>query len=160
AGIVTLYGYDLAGRLSKTVQNASQPSYDNSYTTGDPSLSAYQGGRDPAQDLVTTSQYDPAGNLVKTTDPLGHVTLTGYDRLSRPIKTVRSASQPAYNLAADPTLSQYVPSGASDQDQVDSSQYDALGRVTRSQDAAGNWTLFGYDGLGRQIRAIRAASQS
>ncbi len=162
-GTVTLYGYDDAGRLVRTVQSASQPNYDNSYAfRGDPGLGRYAGqiaSTNPDQDIITTSQYDAAGNLVKSTDSIGNVTLTGYDFLNRPVRTIRNASQPAYLLAADPTLSNYAPGSAADQDLINYSEYDVLGRLTRSQDVMGTWTLFGYDALGRQVKVIRSASQ-
>jgi RHS repeat-associated protein len=159
-GNVTLYGYDDAGRLIKTVQYASQPTYDNSYdSNGDPTLSHYVVSSAPDQDLVTTSQYDAVGNLVKSTDMLGNVSLTGYDALNRPVRTIGNASQLNYNLTDDPTLSHYVVSGAADQDWLNYTEYDALGRVTRSQDTMGSWTLYGYNGLGQQVKVIRGASQ-
>lgn len=41
-GNVTLYGYDEAGRLIRSVQSADRPDYDNTYgPEGDPELSAY-----------------------------------------------------------------------------------------------------------------------
>lgn len=159
-GTVTLFGYDEADTLVKTIHSASQPTYDNTYAPGgDPSLRRYVASSAPDLDIITTHEYDAAGNRIKTTDAVGSVTLIGYDALNRPVRTVRSASQPTYNLKADPTLSQYVASSDPDQDLMDFTEYDALGRVRRSQDVAGNWTLFGYDGLGRAVKTIRAASQ-
>ena len=162
-GTVALYGYDDAGRLVRTVQSASQPTYNNSYATGgDPGLDRYANtvaSSAPDQDIISTSQYDAAGNLVKSTDPIGNVTLTGYDALNRPVRTIRNASQPNYLLAADPTLSSYLSSAAADQDLIDYTEYDALGHMTRTQDVMGSWTLFGYDSLGRQVTTVRSVSQ-
>jgi len=157
-GNVTVYGYDAAGRLVRTVQNASQPDYNNTYA-GDPELKHYIVGSAVDQDIALVNAYDPNGNLVKTTDATGSVTLTGYDALNRVVRTVRSASQPDYDLTGDPTLSRYVPSSEADQDLVDDTEYDALGRVRRTRDTAGRWTLLGYDGLGRQVKTVRNASQ-
>ncbi|MEP7286647.1 MAG: DUF6531 domain-containing protein, partial [Chloroflexota bacterium] len=158
-GNVTLFGYDDADRLVKTVQSASQPAYNNEYGTGDPSLSLYLPSSTVDQDLITTSLYDAAGNLVKTTDVTGNATFTVYDSLNRPIKTVRSASQPAYNILTDPSLANYLVSTTTDKDLVDTTDYDTMGRVKRTQDALGNFTLFGYDGLGQQVKTIRFASK-
>lgn len=163
-GNVTLHGYSDAGRLIKVIQNASNPTYNNKYsgTGSDPSLSNYVLPAIPSQlpdlDLIALLEYDKAGNVVRATDPLGNVTLTDYDTLNRPIKVVRFASQPAYNIAADPTLAAYTTSSAADQDLIEVTEYDSLGRVRRTQDAIGNWTLFGYDGLGRVVKTIRFAS--
>src|SRR5699024_608052 len=121
-GNVTLYGYDDADRLVKTVQNVSQPSYNNDYmgTAPDPDLSDYVASGDPAADIITLNQYDAAGNLVQTTNVLGNVTFTFYDALNRPVKTVRSAKAAAtialnpgdtgYNDADDPRSASYAPS--------------------------------------------------
>lgn len=161
-GNITLYGYDEAGRLVRTIQNASQLSYDNSSLGSDPTLSGYVNAllsTAPDKDLVTANQYDAVGNLVKTTDALGNVTLMGYDVLNRPVRTVRNASQLNYSLLADPTLAGYLPISSADQDLLDFTEYDALGRVRRSQDVNGSWTSYGYDALGRQVAAVRNASQ-
>jgi YD repeat-containing protein len=158
-GNVALFGYDDAGRLVKTIQSASQPTYDNSYgLMGDPTLSHYVANAAPDQDLISISVYDPAGNLVASTDALGNASFTVYDALNRPVKTVRSASVPTYNVLADPTLSDYPFNNAADVDLLDVTEYDAMGRVRRSQDVMGAWTLFGYDGLGRLVKTIRSAS--
>jgi YD repeat-containing protein len=106
---VTLFGYDAADRLVKTVQSASQPHYDNAYgPNGDPGLANYIPSSAPDVDILTLNQYDATGNLVQTTDVLGNVTLTGYDALNRPVRVIRNASQPTYNLTADPGLSHYT----------------------------------------------------
>ena len=176
-GNVTLYGYDDAGRLVKTVQSASDAGYDNSYgVSGDPDLSAYVASSDADQDIVTLNEYDPAGNLVKTTDPLGQASFTVYDALNRPVKTVRSAQAAAtlalnpgdvgYSADNDPRAAGYVPSLDPDRDLIETTEYDALGRVIRTQRLLENrgssalWdtTLYGYDVLGRQIKVIRSAS--
>jgi RHS repeat-associated protein len=167
-GNVTLFGYDDAGRLVKSVRSASQPTYNNDDVgaLADVSLKNYIANSAADQDIVTLQEYDAAGNPVKTTDPLGNVTLTGYDALNRPVKTIRSASQPGYNFRADPTLTRYNLSAAPDRDGVETSEYDALGRVIRTRRLLDNrpgaqWdtTLFGYDSLGRQTKVIRSASQ-
>jgi YD repeat-containing protein len=167
-GNVTLLGYDDAGRLVKTVQNASQPNYNNDYVgaSPDPSLGGYLPNSAPDKDIISANQYDSAGNLVKTTDALGNVALTGYDPLNRPVKTVRSASQPSYPITADPDLSGYAPNLDPDKDLIETTEYDALGRVIRTKRLLDNrpveqWetTLFGYDALGRQVKVIRSASR-
>ncbi|RMF76784.1 MAG: RHS repeat protein, partial [Chloroflexi bacterium] len=52
-GNATLFGYDAAGRLIKTVQNASQPAYNNDYsgTSPDPELANYNPNANAAQDI-------------------------------------------------------------------------------------------------------------
>jgi RHS repeat-associated protein len=168
-GNVTLFGYDDAGRLVKTIQSASQPNYNNSYGIGgDPSLASYVASSAPDQDIVTANRYDPAGNLVKAVDPVGNVSFTVYDALNRPVKTIRNAKDsatidlnvgdPGYNAANDPRSASYVASTDADRDFIEVTEYDSLGRVKRAQDLMGAWTLYGCDALGRQVKVIRSAS--
>jgi RHS repeat-associated protein len=169
-GNVTVYGYNDADRLIKTIRSASQADYNNDYvgTSPDPSLSNYTINTAPDQDIVTTSEYDPVGNLVKTVDPLGNSTFTVYDALNRPVKVVQKAKDEAtialnpgdssYVAANDPRSSSYVPSVEPDQDLIELTEYDVMGRVRRTQDVMGAWTLYGYDPLGRQVKVIRSAS--
>jgi RHS repeat-associated protein len=162
-GNVTLYGYDKALRLVRTVQNASQPTYNNDYTTGGDTLLAWYRQRvgldTPDQDLVTSMEYDKANNPIRSTDPLGSVTLSAYDKLNRPVKVIRNASRPTYNLVRDPSLQYYDPVSSADQDLVTITEYDSMGRVNRQQDELGNWTLFVYDFMGKPVKTIRNASR-
>jgi len=179
AGSTTLFGYDDAGRLVKTIQSASQPGYNNDYTgtSPDPALGSYVPGSAADRDLVVTQAYDRAGNLVKSTDVLGSVTFTIYDVLNRPVKTVHAAKDLAcvdldpgdggYSAANDPRSDSYVSSTDPDRDLIETTEYDAMGRVIRTRRLLDNrpaeqWetTLFGYDTLGRQVKVIRSASQS
>jgi RHS repeat-associated protein len=166
-GRVTLYGYDLADRLVKTVQNASQPNYDNSYATGDPDLSGYVPGSGADMDVISEQAYDANGNLVWSKDARGSVTLTAFDALNRSVKVITNASQPEYDIWEDSDLSEYILSTDPDKDMVSTSEYDAMGRLIRSQRLLENrdgevWdtSLNGYDALGRQLRSIQHASQA
>ena len=179
-GVVTLYGYDDADRLVKTVVNASEPYYNNNYTgtSPDPDLSAYTGSSPADNEDITTEQaYDAAGNRVKSTESNGQVTFTVYDALNRPIKGVRAAKDTAtvdkdlgdsgYNAALDPRSASYVISSEPDRDMISTTDYDPLGRVVRTQRlletrfGLTEWdtTLYGYDELGRQVRVIQHASE-
>ncbi len=175
-GHVTLIGYDAAGRLVKTIQSASQPSYNNDYTgtAADPDLSAYPASSNPDQDAITEQVYDANGNLVQTIDPSGQSHFTVYDALNRPVKTIRSAKaaasstlNPGATAANDPRSDDYAPSTDPDRDLIEATEYDALGRVIRTRRLLENrpsaiWetTLYGYDTLGRQVKVIRSASQA
>ncbi len=175
-GHVTLIGYDAAGRLVKTIQSASQPSYNNDYTgtAADPDLSAYPASSNPDQDAITQQVYDANGNQVQTIDPSGQSHFTVYDALNRPVKTIRSAKaaasstlNPGATAANDPRSDDYAPSTDPDRDLIEATEYDALGRVIRTRRLLENrpsaiWetTLYGYDTLGRQVKVIRSASQA
>lgn len=159
-GNVTLFGYDDADRLIKTIRNASQPMYNNNYTSpGDPDLSNYVASSLTDQDLITLNTYDATGNLVKSIDEVGRVTLLGYDALNRLVKTIQSASQPAYSYLTDPDLGDYVAVTNPDQDLMTTLEYNPTGQVRRTTDPLGNVTLLGYDLQGRQVKVIRNASQ-
>ncbi|MBL8152763.1 MAG: hypothetical protein JNM70_01165 [Anaerolineae bacterium] len=175
--LVTLYGYDDAGRLVKTIQNASNPTYNNDYsgTAPDPTLASYSPVSDADRDLVASRAYDKAGNLVKTVDPAGQVSYLVYDALNRPIKSVRAAKDAAtvslnpgdagYNAANDPRSASYSPATDVDRDLIDTTEYDKMGRVIRTQRLLDNrptaqWetTLYGFDGLGRSVKVVRFAN--
>ena len=176
-GNVTLYGYDDADRLVKTIQNASQTSYNNDYSGAgfDPILANYIPNSSADQDIVTTQAYDANGSPVQTVDALGNVTYSVYDALNRLVKTVRAAKATAtislnvgdtgYDATNDPRSTLYTPSAAPDRDLIETTDYDALGRVIRTQrllenrpSAVWDTTLYGYDPLGRQVKVIRSAS--
>lgn len=151
----TLIGYDALGRQVKTVENASDPDYD---LGADPDLSAYTPSSQPDEDLITETHYDAEGRVYKTTDTLSSVTLYGFDRAGRQVKIIQNASDPDYDVAADPDLSSYTPSAEPDEDIISQTAYDVAGRVVKVTDALGHVTLYGYDRAGRQVKVIQHAS--
>ena len=176
---VTLYGYDDAGRLVKTIHSVATPNYNNDYSgvSPDPTLASYSASSNADQDIVTTQAYDKAGNLVKTVDAAGVVSYTVYDVLNRPVKVVRAAKDTAtitlnvgdgsYNAANDPRSASYLADAAPDRDLIETTEYDKMGRVIRTQHllenrATSEWetSLYGYDGLGRSVKVIRVASSA
>jgi RHS repeat-associated protein len=176
SGNATLYGYDDAGRMVKTVINASIPNYNNDYTGGDPDLSDYGDdpgvpgvdtnliSTDPDKDIITRNVYDAVGNLVQSVDAIGNVTFNIYDSLNRVVKTVRNAKDAAtialnpgdvgYSVQNDPRVSGYVASTAADRDLITSTEYDSMGRVVRTADTSGQVTYSVYDSLDRVVRSI------
>ena len=83
-----------------------------------------------------TYQYDPFGNLVKTTDALNNVTILAYDKRGR-------------KTAMD------------DPDQgVWTYQYDALGQLAKQTDAKFQTVSFAYDKLGRMTQRSEPNSLS
>jgi RHS repeat-associated protein len=163
AGRVTLYGYDDAGRMIRTVASASQSDYNNTYAAGgDPSLAKYAqmvALDAPDVDIIATMTYDAAGNVIATTDAIGNVTLTVYDALNRPVKVIRNASQPTYDRRVDTTLRDYVAVSDGDRDMIEVVEYDGVGRIRRTQDPFGEWTLYSYDAMDRPIRTVRNATR-
>lgn len=127
---------------------------------------------------VVDYEYDAQGNLTKTTDALGRVTLMSYDALNRLRQTTQPApdvGQPApiidtaYNPAGqmtavtDPRLlaTHYTTTGLGDVTEQDSPDtgttlytFDAAGNLETREDARGWTTQYTYDALNRvtQIR--------
>lgn len=157
AGNVTLFGYDRADRLIKTVRSASQPDYDPAMA--DLALEFYPGtgnALSPAsdRDIIATQVYDAAGNLVLSTEhpdfaDVCSVTLHGLDPLNRVVKVIRAASHPGYDFSQDHALAAYEASAAVDEDLVTGTVYDLAGRVEASIDAAGVVSRTVYDAGGR-----------
>lgn len=173
-GNMTRYVYDDAGRQVKVIQNYVNNGVDpalwvwnnNQWQNGSGVAIAH--GTNNDQNLISASEYDANGNLVKTRDGLGNVSFTIYDVLNRVVKTVRSAkatatinpADPNYGPTNDPRLTTYVADSTADRDLITQTVYDRMGRVIRTQDETGQWALFGYDPLGRQVRVIRNAVNS
>jgi len=112
--ITTTYTYDNLGRLITTTWPLTNTSV-----------------------ASTTVTYDVLSRQVDQVDPLGHITRTQYDALSRPI-TVTINYQ---NGFFDPTKP--------DEDLVTVTQYDPLGNRTSLTDPKGTVTAFQYDALNR-----------
>ena len=124
----TSYFYDAAGNLTSTV-------IDTATTTSRTTSIEY----DYMQRVIkttnpdgtySTNAYDPAGNLVVSTDELGRAARYIYDFRNRLIATV-------------------LPDGS-----VVSTQYDGGGRVVGTTDALGNTIRYEYDELGRKVKII------
>jgi RHS repeat-associated protein len=90
---------------------------------------------------VTQTNYDCNGNLVKTIDPLNHVTTYDYDNLNRLV--TRTVPDPDGEAGED-----Y-------ESPVTEYSYNALGWLTGTTDPVGNQTIYQYDDMGRQTAAIK-----
>ena len=174
-GHTTFTVYDALNRPVKVVRNAT-PNATVAYETDSPSYSPYLDprsddyaiGLDPDRDQIETTTYDTLGRVIRTQRlvenrfgaEVWETMLYGYDALGRQVKTVQFASQPTYNSAADPDLSNYSVSSDADQDLVTETVYDPQGRVRYTLDVNGvkQWTV--YDGLGRTIRSIQNATET
>jgi len=150
-GVVTIYGFDDLGRKTKE-------------TTADP-----DGTAGPLPALVTTFNYDAAGNLTGTSLGDGRTTSDSYDRLQRSVKSVRedgtftlSSYDPVGNLVSQTDaagrstrylydlrnrrVATLYPDGTGEQ-----TRYDGGGRIVAVTDRAGATTTFTYDSLGRRV---------
>ncbi|MBK8139261.1 MAG: hypothetical protein IPK52_26160 [Chloroflexi bacterium] len=158
AGHTTLLGYDVANRLIKTVRNAIRPEYDNS-VAGDVELALYPGeghtlSAASDRDIISAQVFDPAGNTVISIqnpdfEDVRIATMNGYDGLNRVVRTIQGASDLEYDFENDHPLINYVPSDDVDQDIVNVTSFDVLGRVDSTTDPHGRVTRTIYDELGR-----------
>jgi YD repeat-containing protein len=131
-GNVTLYGYDVADRLIKTVQFASQPDYNND-TDGDVALVSYVASGAIDADQISTQAYDANGNMVRREDVLGRVSLTGYDVLNRPVREVRKTPANPTTIGRKivhlQTMASSPLSLSPDEDLISETIYDNMGRT-------------------------------
>ena len=118
---VTKFEYDTAGRVLSTTVN---------YLPGQPQN--YQN----AYNLVTTNEYDPVGNIIRSNDTLGRSTQNVYDEANRLIRIT------------DPLGHATVMT------------YNAGGYLDTSTDALGRTTSYGYDALGRQVTVTDASGHA
>ncbi len=117
-------------------------------------------GREDAR--VHRSEYDALGRKVKVTDPLGYYTTTGYDangnvtnvamygstgeQLGQTAVVFSSRDLPLHTI-------RYLEDGAT---YTNSVEYDARRLKTKSTDALGNETTYGYDRHGRMTSVTNA----
>lgn len=152
----TLMGYDEQGRQIKTIRNAATPTYNIS---SDPDLSNYTESSAVDEDHISETVFDDKGRTLYTIALNGNKNWTAYDGLGRTIKSISNAVGTATDGGSnDPRSASYTPSSDADKDLVSETYYDSDGRVQRTKDVLGRWTLNGYDEQGRQIKTIRNAS--
>src|SRR6185437_6411442 len=121
-GDVTSYAYDEAGQLSVTYgPPVTAQTYGHAAVTARPE---------------TTTGYDTFGDNAETQDPDGNLTTYAYDADGQPVSE---------------TLPPYTPPGGTPVTAVDTTAYDANGRVTAVSDGLNNTTRFGYDQLGDKV---------
>lgn len=112
------------------------------------------------KDDVTTFTYDPGGNLLTSTNALGHVTqFANYDVNGRP-RTMTDLNGIDTLYAYDPlgrvaSITSKSPAGPAD-DRITTFDYDFEGRVTGITAPGTQKLFFDYD-LAGQITAIRGA---
>jgi RHS repeat-associated protein len=142
---------------------------------------------DATGDVSTThTGYDPVGNPLTATDPLGHVTTTAYDALNRPVRvtnadsTTRTAAytstgfkyqatdenghttQYQYDTAgrATETLqpSVYDAVSGTTKQPVTQTIYDASGDVVATINPLGNQWDYSFDACNRKIQELAPAA--
>ncbi len=177
-GRVTTRQYDCQGRCTKTTfpDNASVQQFhdhhgkvwksiDEAGTTT--LLSQDAAGRpiiktvnvpEGMQQPVTYTEYDPAGNVVKVTDPLGRAAYTTYDNRNRPVSVhaARVWDSVGGAFVWPETLTTYDASGRvlSVTDHTGATVqnvYDAAGRLWKTTDPLGHVTVRTLDANGNVL---------
>ena len=152
-GRKTQYVYDDLNRLVKVIKP-------------DPASGAAGAGP------VTTYGYDAVGNEISVTDPLGHTTWFGYDPQNRQVVTADPTSQVTGEASSDngKQLTFFGPLGSESfltggdgimvrvsgaTSGVSNVEYDGVGNMVASVDAAGYVTRYVYDAMNRLISMIQ-----
>ncbi|MET9243032.1 polymorphic toxin-type HINT domain-containing protein [Nonomuraea sp. NPDC003709] len=132
----TRFGYDTAGQQTHTIDAEGRQTtsgYDRAgrltSTTGAP----YTPPGGTAVTPTISYAYDPAGRLIKTTDPRGYATSVEYDALGNAVRVTDPPAGPGQPAG------QWI------------SEYDLVGEELAAIDPTGARTQATYDDLGRQI---------
>lgn len=136
-------GYDAAGNITSVTDERGQTTvtaYDSRNRVSSITMPAVLDGISGQMVRPTVIKYyDPAGLVVRETDPLGANTDSYYDRASRVIKRV-----------APPVLSSHSPTQP--EAGITLTSYDMAGHVTSINDAEQRVTQNFYDPLGRLVQ--------
>jgi len=132
-GRVTHFEYDAADRLTAVIAN-------------------YKPGFDPSADtnVRITFHYNPIGDLIAITDPLGRIDRTYYDALHRPVLTVQNLAGAEISDPAPPAFDPSQP----DQNVPTSMRYDAVGNLVSIEDALGTRLHTCYDARNLPFRQV------
>jgi RHS repeat-associated protein len=138
-GVITRTYYDGLDRPVRVVQNLSGHSINEAefddedcQLTGD-------------ENLCSDTQYDDAGRVIATQDPLGHITRTYYDAAGRAYAVVRNLAGQNVDYPTPPARE----AGDPDQNIRTDTAYNASGRVVSTTDPLGVVIKYEYDLLGR-----------
>ncbi|MGI9428240.1 MAG: DUF6531 domain-containing protein, partial [Bythopirellula sp.] len=143
--LVTRLEYDALGNLTRAIDQTLSSEWTHQSITDfryDRLGRQTRVTRDPGGDLESSTRfaYDAVGNLVSTTDALGHTTNNDYDRLDRLVST--RVPDPADSTGADELVTTLA--------------YDILGNLIAQTNGAGETEYFVYDNLSRLIAAYDA----
>ena len=136
-GRITRSYYDDLGRIRFTVQNLVGQSI------SDPSPPSYNPGN-PDENVRMEFVYDGNGNQIKSVDPIGTLTYSCMDGVSRVVRSVMNPTvgDPCGSYSQDP---------ASDRDVTTETVYDGLGNVKEITNPNGKSTQFEYDNVNRMV---------
>ena len=141
--------------------NISRVFYDNAYrvqytlsnpVSGVPSTDPLTPG---VNDILTTTVFDKASNVLSVADGNGNITRNAYDALNRLIAT---ATDPSDGDPVDPSTGGFnaatYQGATGNSDIVITNEYDDAGNLLKVTDGDAQVTGFRYDGLGRKTRTL------
>ena len=146
--------YNAAGQLQQVIRYAAAT---NSTLRAGAGLAELRPG---SAGLSTWYFYDGAGRQVGKVDERQFVSETVYDEAGNVQQSILYAKAHTTALTAASSLATVRSAVAEGGSQVETTAYDALGRVVRRTAADGSVTLFEYDVAGRLIRQTTAAGTS
>jgi YD repeat-containing protein len=143
-GVVTRTYYDANRRPVTVVQNLVGQTIEVSTPPGrNPAV--------PDENLRTDMVYDELGNPIATIDPLGLITRTYYDGLSRSVTVVQNLVGQAIEAGTPPARDPANP----DQNVRTDSVYDASGQAIAKVDPLGKITRAYFDNLSRPVSTVQ-----
>nr|NCS29853.1 tandem-95 repeat protein [Microcystis aeruginosa F13-15] len=156
----TKYEYDLRGNITKEINPLGQETtytYDGNGNrlTETRQVTTTNGIRT----LVTKTEYDSKGNIIKVTDAEGNISQTIYDAAGQKIKEIDALGRVTkYVYSEGGQLLETIYPDATPNNDSDNprtrKEYDAANRVTADIDELGRPTQYQYDALGRLIYTI------
>jgi len=156
----TKYEYDFRGNVTKEINPLGHEityTYDGNGNrlTETRKLTTANGIRT----LVTKTEYDSKGNIIKVTDAEGNISQTIYDAAGQKIKEIDALGRVTkYVYSEGGQLLETIYPDATPHNDSDNprtrKEYDAANRVTADIDELGRPTQYQYDALGRLIYTI------
>lgn len=98
-----------------------------------------------ASDILTETDFDANGNILRIIDGNGNATRNQYDRLNRLVATATNPNDGQPNAP---------PAAPKATDIVVKSEYDDVGHLCKVTDGVGRITGFRWDGMGRKTRTL------
>ena len=152
---VTAFGYDSMGRVIKQVVYAT--AYDFVPEPLDPEMQSWAAGAAHADDRTSRSIYDLQGRLAYSVDAENYVSEYRYNRLGKVILQIRYADPYSVDDGATPaSMAMLLPASVPQSAVTTDYFYDSAGRLEKTMDAIGTWTVMTLDQLG-QIRSSTRA---
>jgi len=147
---ITKYEYDMLGNVTKQYTGLSSDA-DNDYVLTEYEYDQYLrpiSSHDSTGYVSGTTEYDINGNVIRSTDPNGNITVNTYDDLDRLTRSVKTDSNGNHSVT---TSYQFDRLGRTISSSVGNAtttyEYDKLGRVVSETDSNGTFKGYFYEGI-------------